>query len=227
MCRSILSPRTRKSAFTLIEVLVVMAILLVLMAATIKIMDGVKQRAYRVKTEGNLNLVSSALTAYRGDFGDYPWVQEGKEEVNLYRSLIGNRSAQGAKSIALKEGKTALVPVTDPFEAKAGKGYIDLGALAIGSINKTPDENDQGEPAVPNLPITRDNVPDHVFIDSWGAPMTYRYKRISDAGKSWKASKYLLFSRGRNVDQKGVPADGILDATWRDSEEAADNIYAP
>lgn len=227
MCRNSSPFRASRSAFTLVEILVVMAILLVLMAASIKIVGGVRTVAYRSKTEGHLNLLASALTSYRADFGDYPWVEEGKEEINLYRSLIGNRSAQGAFTIVLQQNQTALVAAPDPFAAKAGKAYVDLGTLVIGSLGKTADENDAGESAQPNLPATRDSVADHVFIDSWGSPFTYRYKRVSDSGKSWKANKYVLFSRGANADSKGVPADGLIDSTWKETEEAADNLYAP
>jgi hypothetical protein len=38
-----------------------MSIILVLMAATIKIVGGVKERTFRVKSEAHLNLISAAL----------------------------------------------------------------------------------------------------------------------------------------------------------------------
>ncbi len=233
MRRHTLYPRAPRSGFTLVEILVVMAILLVLMASSIKIVGGVRGHTMRVKTEGHLNLLSNALNSYKADMGDYPWVEEGSEEVGLYRSLIGNRRPQGAHSIVLQAGKTALTNSPDPLATKAGSSYVDLANVVIGDVAKSSDENDQGEAPQPSLPASRDTIMSHVFIDTWGTPFVYRYKRISDAGKGWKAPRYLLFSRGANgadaskPDKKGVPAEGILDTAWMESEEAADNIYAP
>jgi prepilin-type N-terminal cleavage/methylation domain-containing protein len=64
--------RFPRSAFTLVEMIVVIAVILVLVAITIPIAGYVNNRAGRTRAEGEISEMSAGLASYRTDFGGYP-----------------------------------------------------------------------------------------------------------------------------------------------------------
>ncbi|MCM8760161.1 MAG: type II secretion system protein GspG [Candidatus Omnitrophica bacterium] len=61
-----------KKGFTLIEILVVIAIISVIAAFSLPVYRKAKQRALIVKTLALINSIEAALSMYSTDFGDYP-----------------------------------------------------------------------------------------------------------------------------------------------------------
>jgi len=62
----------RVGGFTLVELLVVIGIIVLLFSIATPIIMTARRNAERVRTQGDLNTIASALEAYKADFKDYP-----------------------------------------------------------------------------------------------------------------------------------------------------------
>jgi len=63
---------TKKKAFTLIEMLIVIVIIGILAAALVPKLVGIQGKARWSARQGDLNQIGTALTAYYNDFWEYP-----------------------------------------------------------------------------------------------------------------------------------------------------------
>ncbi len=92
-------PRRRAAAFTLIELLTVIAILGILAAITIPTITGGRDAALRAKTRAQFNQWATALELYRQEYGRYPVIAvNGKVDgVRLLAELSG-RPTNGESS---------------------------------------------------------------------------------------------------------------------------------
>ena len=62
----------RSSGFTLVELLVVIGMIVLLVAIAIPVVSRAHRAALRTTMAADLAVISNALEAYKGDFGDYP-----------------------------------------------------------------------------------------------------------------------------------------------------------
>ncbi len=219
-------PRRRNGAFTLIELLTVIAILLVLGGIALGAISGVKQRANIARARSDLAALAGALEEFKRFYGDYPqlgaFVQAtatptsttagpgvGTVQARLFNCLTG---CFGPKAFA----------ATDRLN---GPNFLDVGRFSInGTLLNTflvPTNNP------PNPPFKQEqNV---CLLDPWGRRYIYYYKNASNPG-AWQATSYVLYSAGPVVATNGnqtapiAPATGLFLATQ--SAEMADNIYA-
>lgn len=65
-------PRHRRGGFTLVQLLVVIGILVLLIAFAFPALLKAMRQGTRTRTEADLQLIGTALDAYKQDFGDYP-----------------------------------------------------------------------------------------------------------------------------------------------------------
>jgi prepilin-type N-terminal cleavage/methylation domain-containing protein len=63
---------TSDRAFTLVELLVVIAIIAILIAILLPVLNRVKQQAQQVKCQANLYQIGQAMTMYTGQYGYFP-----------------------------------------------------------------------------------------------------------------------------------------------------------
>lgn len=66
------SPSKRPDAFTLIELLIVIAIIAILAALVLAAAGGVQKKSARSRAESEISAVAAALESYKADNGDYP-----------------------------------------------------------------------------------------------------------------------------------------------------------
>jgi len=86
----------RLRAFTLVEVLAVIAILAILMSAAVGGGTWAFRRAYTVRAQAELSALSVALEAYMRQHGDYPRTSGGESGgAQLLQSLVGERGPSG------------------------------------------------------------------------------------------------------------------------------------
>jgi prepilin-type N-terminal cleavage/methylation domain-containing protein len=73
-------------AFTLIELLTVIAIIAILASISFGVISGVKERSAVSQAKAELSVLSQALESFKKQYGDYP---QTKDEAELYAALSG------------------------------------------------------------------------------------------------------------------------------------------
>lgn len=171
-------PATR--AFTLIELLTVIAIIAILAAISIGIVKGVRERAGINRAKAELAILATALDAYKHQYGDYP--QAGKSTD----SDVSVETTHATSSLASVRLFNALVGKLGPTMVDIsgkGKSFVDLGALVLESS----DEND--------IPASTGGNVNNSFVDPWGNRYLYYYKTVNST--DWPKSRgYILLSAG-------------------------------
>lgn len=192
--------RSKRQAFTLIELLMVIAVILILAGITFGITRGVQNAQARTRAKAELASIAQSLEQFKSTNGDYPWVRGEPEE--FAKALLGwmefERSDNGARFV---EKDSDDVPPGGP------KSFIDPTKLNFTGA----------------LPDTPDQVPQIEFIDPWGNAYIYLYK--DSAAGEWNNFGYVLYSSGADGRDTPVDDDGILEQSDRDIPENADNIY--
>jgi len=220
----------RRRAFTLVEVLVVIALIVTLAGLVLGVMSGVQRRAEVARAEGELAVLAQALEQYRAAYGDYPWVLrhavEGDDALinsqRLYQALMGHRSPIGDK--VLRGG--VLQVREDPLASSAPaerRSFVNPGDLTVGkggeiiSPQSTPDFSMAG------------SFFEQCFYDPWGHPYLYLY-RAESSPSAWRSPGFVLFSLGPDGEAGSV--DGALPVaadgrrtTGNPDNGAADNVY--
>ncbi len=192
----------RASAFSLLEVLTVIALVGLLVAIAFTATGGARERAHRARCRSDLVVLAQALEAYRATFGDYPKTGAAANDPAgaaatddgpgiLFNALVGRRGP----------GAT-LVPMV-------ARSTVTLSAFALQS-GDLPAAGTSAQSA-------------NAFLDPWGRRYLYCYK----TGPAWTAHTPLLFSVGPDGKAE-LPADP---ATWDGTPPSgtaanADNLLA-
>ncbi|MCC5807566.1 MAG: prepilin-type N-terminal cleavage/methylation domain-containing protein [Opitutales bacterium] len=211
----------RAEGFSLVEVLVALAVVAILAGLIFGLAGGIGQRSAAARAEGELAALSQALERFRSLYGDYPWVTGDEGFLDLYAALTGTADVRGRPFPAL-DG------------ARKRQHFVDLSRFTVGRLDST-------EPVTPVPIFAGDEVAlldsdyaRHFFMDPWGSPYIYLYRTGPD--DAWERGGYVLLSLGPSggeerlrdrVQDHGVPPSGILPPDYTERETAHDNILAP
>jgi len=200
--------RDARRAFTLIELLTVIAIIGILAGITFGVARGVQERSAIQQARTELATLSTALENYKRQYGDYP--QTGA------LTTAGVESSPFLGSIAATSSQAAL------FNALGGKIGPKLANFANGKVFV---ELAKFRLETADLPIlTNDTVVANAFLDPWGRRYIYAYRNAGAPG-TWTAPSFALFSVGPDGKVKaGDPTNtGAIDYAHVDN---LDNIYS-
>jgi prepilin-type N-terminal cleavage/methylation domain-containing protein len=211
--------RNRKissGGFTLVELLMVFAVIAILAAITFGITRGVQNAQNRAKAKVELAAISQALEQYKARYGDYPWHDSG----GSYPSTAGD--------------------VTSTVMLYALTGRIEFDPSdETNPVSKISDslENAEVENRPKFLDLTKfdyagsDEEPE-ALLDPWGNPYIYWYKREGDSDV-WDVFGYHLYSTGPNGEEandaikgKMNTDTGVLDDDFRVVADAEGIIFA-
>lgn len=162
LCR--LTGRGGRAALTLIELLMVMAIIALLAGLTFGLMRGATERAHRGQATAELAVIATALESYKRHYGDYPRVHSPGE---MLQALEGLRGPTGT----LMEGRAFLetarftsgphagdaAALLDPW----GNPYLYRYASGDGIyvlLSAGPDGEFAGDPIDLEASANRDNI---------------------------------------------------------------------
>ena len=121
--RLVRSSRSQRRAFTLVELLVVIGIILVLMALLLPALNVAWKSATRTRMALDIQTISTALENYRGDFQQYPQVYTaGRGSWWLCNALVGpaNLSTSGVYGFRNVTGGKIWGPYIPPDKIKMG-----------------------------------------------------------------------------------------------------------
>ena len=151
-----LHPTRFSRAFTLIEMLVVMAVIAILAAIILSVNGLVQSKAARARAETEIKALSAGCESYKGDNGSYP--QDATTDaldprangapagynaasVSLYKALSGDTNANGRLDAAT-EGKNYAPDFFQP--QRLGGAIGPNGAMTSVTFIKDPYGNSYG-----------------------------------------------------------------------------------
>jgi len=156
----------RRAGFTLIEILVVIAIIAILSGIAFPVMSGVKRRSKAKATAVLITNLGLALDAYATDFGDYP---------------PSTPKLVGLPSNGINDGIECLVRCLTT-KSKHGP-YYDFHEEDLGNTDH--DSLVVGNPT--NSSMTSREL--YEVIDSFGRPLVYLHNADYDTGHKVQASE--------------------------------------
>lgn len=110
-------------AFTLVEMLVVIAVIATLAAMIFPAANTIKRRATLQKAQTELKLVASAITDYKQQYGHYPPDHAGNPMSNsLYFELLG--TVQKGPNFETKNGDARILASDVPLQFGQG-GFVN------------------------------------------------------------------------------------------------------
>jgi prepilin-type N-terminal cleavage/methylation domain-containing protein len=133
---------TNVLAFTLIEMLVVIAVISILAAMIFPVTGAINRTKVRTRARAELNQVQAAIDAYKIKLGYYPPVDTNYSAMNgLYYELVGTTFNAAANTYTTLDGSTRFL--TTDF------GINTFGPAVNGFLNCTRGAGgDEGQPAV-------------------------------------------------------------------------------
>jgi prepilin-type N-terminal cleavage/methylation domain-containing protein len=216
----------RSAAFSLIELLTVIAVTAILTTIAIGSVRGAKERANMGRARAQLAAISTALEEFKRLYGDYPQTGEfGQAPATPTTEATG----PGVNTAQAK----LFNALTGVFGARRfsnsdrlnGPNLLDVGKFSInGTLTNqflVPTSN------TPNPPTKVEQ--NACLLDPWGRRYLYYYRNARTPNQ-WQAAGYVLYSAGRVVAANGTQTPPIAVATGlmlaTQTAEMADNIYA-
>lgn len=118
--------RSKTSAFTLIELLIVIAIVSVLAGLVLGAASSVQKKGARSRAEAEIAAIGAALESYKADNGDYPLGTNSNNSLVLVASLMPSPSVGGKVYYEFKSKWTnATLGALDPFGNAYGYIYTN------------------------------------------------------------------------------------------------------
>ncbi len=201
-----------KQGFTLIEILIVIAILGLLMGITTHLLSsaGDSQNQANAKTE--MATIAQALEEFKSECGDYPHLnmadKENEEASELYKCLIGKK---------IMEVENNQISWISPDNHRA---YIDASKFRLRHPSDKENENVDSE---------KDGV---YLADPWNEPYLYFYTTsttVGDQDSQWEKESFILMTKGADLKAKDVDdmysTGSIPDrSVYKKIDENIDNI---
>jgi prepilin-type N-terminal cleavage/methylation domain-containing protein len=211
--------RRRARGFTLIELMLVAAIIVTLAAFAVGGIIGARQRAAVARAKADLSLIAQALEDYKRHYGDYPQTGAAAQANAAVTSTIGSTQAQALLFNAL----TGVYGPTNFTTRLNGPTLIDISKFSLEvtftAAQLTTFAIPTGSP--PAKPLVA-----NAFLDPWGNRYLYYYKNARSTA-SWQAPAYVLYSAGPDGAQTPPSVStGLYSGTTQTTGTNADNLYA-
>lgn len=201
--------KCKKPAFTLVELLTVIAIVAMLISLLIPSLTLIRNAAKEAKQKVQLTQIGLALTAFRNDYGDYPYSDQISHDTGvadysgaqklaealLGRDLLGfhPRSTWSATDLTLYP----LNPTPANLDRRKGP-YLELGTESAFRLDVL---YSPASLAAPTTPLAANTF---VICDSFGVKKIY-----IAPGQTAKAGMPILYYRAdttkKKFDGTGIP----------------------
>jgi prepilin-type N-terminal cleavage/methylation domain-containing protein len=170
-------------AFTLIELLIVIAVIAILAAFTVPIVSSLKRKAYISKTQAEMAQIETAIERYKAAYGIYPPSNPNNLLVNqLYYELVGttNDASTGIYTTLDHGSQIKAGQVPTAFGSASVNGFLNCSKPGAGEdapLAKTflPDlKASQIWRQYTNNPVTRSVGVDLLVASVGGPDQIYR-----------------------------------------------------
>ena len=218
--------REKKTGFSLIELLMVLAVLGVLAAITFGIFRGVRDSQSRTRAKAELAVLAQALEHFKSKYGDYPWTAVGSDPSNLDPAdnmVVAKENSARLLNALMGWGRFDLTGSAPNFDPNMeGVALIDVSKLTVRKIGSDLDYVD--------YPANPSEAPSGYYLsDPMGNPYVYLYGKSASLS-SWDNFSYILYSKGSDGVDSVVGLDittGITESgdMYRYNEQNADNLY--
>lgn len=180
----------KRNAFTLVEILVVIALLIILASITFALAGPVKNTISMTKAKSQVQKISLALNEFKSKYGEFPMSEGGESEEEWERLLI--ETMRGDKILVRRSGKMALVKYNEGRSKAEKIPFLNLAEFSL-------DDEGDSESATK-------------ILDPWENPFQYRYNKISNGkpGTAWDATSFLLISAGSDYNEPPTTDDYFI-----------------
>lgn len=204
--------KCKKHAFTLVELLTVLAIIAMLVGLLIPSLTMIRNTAKKAKQKAQLTEIGLALTAFRNDYGDYPYSDQISHDTGvadycgaqkLAEALLGRDLMGFHPKSTWSATDPTWYPPAPPGPTPANldqrrESYLELGtedAFRLGDLYSP------ASLAVPSTPLAANTF---VICDSFGV------KKVTIApGETAMAGTPILYYRAdttkKKFDGTGIP----------------------
>jgi len=191
--------RSRRRAFTLVELLVVVAIIGVLVALLLPAVQSAREAARRMKCQNNLKQLGIALHNYHDVYGSFP-----------SGSIKSNQTSWHAFILPFIEQQALYNQFTFNQGAYySGTNQIGRGANGLVRINGYLCPSSQADKMQTNTPPNNVNTPD--LVNGVAPFTTHYYGSMGPKGSGLGGGTYNF----RNVGQGGFGQQGIFEVESR------------
>jgi prepilin-type N-terminal cleavage/methylation domain-containing protein len=182
-------PSARRAGFTLVELLVVIAVIAILATITFGLFKAANEGRNKSKSKGEIQAISMACQSYRKTYGDFPYCTSSTGE-NPGRDLLDQLLGRKLIRFTTPGGPPQLLPFNNQQ-----RSFLSFGDV-------TTDNDDD-----PSLCKH--------FVDAWGNPYDYRY-RLTTSHKQWLSPNFLVVSCSANFVPATVEGAAPLEGEYWD-----------
>lgn len=185
------SRRGKSRAFTLVEILVVISLIVVLASMTFALAGPVKNSILTTKAKSQIQKISLALNEFKSKYGEYPMVENSGTDETWAQLLLD--AVRGTKILVRRNGKIQMITYTDGRSGVEAVPFLSLSDFTL---------DEEGDP---------ENATQ--ILDPWDNIYQYRYNTISGGkmGTEWDAPSFLLISAGPDYNEPLETEDFFVD----------------
>lgn len=202
-------PSARRSGFTLVELLVVIAVIAILATISFGLFKAANNGRNKSKSMGEIQAIAMASQNYRKTYGDFPCCQSGADE-RFRRDLLDQLTGRKVIRVVTPGSPPTLLGYRDPAlpggTSRQKRSFLSLGDVTTNNDSQLAAEDWQG-----GNPACRE------FVDAWGNPYDYRYRVLTAARYAeWKSPNFLVVSCSVNFNEPAVAGEPPLLAEYWD-----------
>lgn len=176
-----------RRAFTLVEILVVISLIIILASLTFALAGPVRNTILTTKAKSQIQKLSLALNEFKNKYGEYPMPEGGGGEDVWAQLLID--AMRGDKILVRRNGKISMVRYNDGRSSAEAVPFLALSDFSL---------DDDNDPANATQ-----------ILDPWDNLFQYRYNTLS-SGKldtKWDAPSFLLISAAADYNDPVTNSD--------------------
>lgn len=163
----------KRRAFTLVEILVVISLIVLLASMTFALAGPVKNSIFTTKAKSQIQKISLALNEFKSKYGEYP-MASGSGDDEWAQVLID--AMRGDKILVRRNGRISMVAYNDGRASAEAVPFLALSEFEL---------DEEGDPDKATK-----------ILDPWENLYQYRYNTLTGGklGSQWDAPTFLLIS---------------------------------